>query len=367
VTHVGSGFQARSRLLAGLASVLSLCACGRYADFTLPAPEGGGPGAYASRPLSGPPILTRGAPNEWDSVDVLNPSLVEFRGARWTFYSGFDGRTWRTGAAVNAFGALRKQGVVISPEAWEGKIAANGSALVAGDEILYWYQAGDPPRIALARSKDGRAFTKLPDPVVPLGPVGSFDERGVADPYVIRAGAAFYMFYLGQDRAIPTRQRLGVARSADGIRWVKLRSNPVLELGEAGAFDEMGLGEPAVWTSGRLLVDALHGPRSCGAPPHRPRAFERRCALGTRSALRAAGRSRILEQPGGVRSARGATPGRPPAPVVRRRRQAPPCGESGRTNRRGCILVRRLRNPQYGLEYLVRTRSADAKENRSPQ
>jgi predicted GH43/DUF377 family glycosyl hydrolase len=250
VTHVGSGFQARSRLLAGLASVLSLCACGRYADFTLPAPEGGGPGAYASRPLSGPPILTRGAPNEWDSVDVLNPSLVEFRGARWTFYSGFDGRTWRTGVAVNAFGALRKQGVVISPEAWEGKIAANGSALVVGDEILYWYQAGDPPRIALARSKDGRAFTKLPDPVVPLGPVGSFDERGVADPYVIRAGAAFYMFYLGQDRAIPTRQRPGVARSADGIRWVKLRSNPVLELGEAGAFDEMGLGEPAVWTSG---------------------------------------------------------------------------------------------------------------------
>jgi sucrose-6-phosphate hydrolase SacC (GH32 family) len=46
------------------------------------------------------------------------------------------------------------------------------------------------------------------------------------------------------------RQRIGIARSADGMRWEKLRSNPVLELGPADAFDEEGLGEPAVWSSG---------------------------------------------------------------------------------------------------------------------
>src|SRR5207249_10820227 len=51
----------------------------------------------------------------------------------------------------------------------------------------------------------------------------------------------------GQDRA--RRQRLGVARSRDGVMWEKLRSNPVLGLGEALAFDEEGLGEPAVWIS----------------------------------------------------------------------------------------------------------------------
>ena len=56
------------------------------------------------------------------------------------------------------------------------------------------------------------------------------------------------MFYLGQDRA--WRQRLGIARSSDGVHWEKLRANPVLELGGPGAFDERGLGEPAVWTSG---------------------------------------------------------------------------------------------------------------------
>jgi predicted GH43/DUF377 family glycosyl hydrolase len=81
--------------------------------------------------------------------------------------------------------------------------------------------------------------------VLAPGPRGSWDERGVADPYVVRIGGTFYMYYLGQDRA--RRQRLGVARSTDGVQWQKLRTNPVLELGELRAFDETGLGEPAVW------------------------------------------------------------------------------------------------------------------------
>ena len=78
-----------------------------------------------------------------------------------------------------------------------------------------------------------------------FGPRGSWDERGLADPYVVEMQQYFYLFYLGQDRA--GRQRLGVARSRDGEHWQKLRANPILELGTYGAFDEMGLGEPAVW------------------------------------------------------------------------------------------------------------------------
>jgi len=69
----------------------------------------------------------------------------------------------------------------------------------------------------------------------------------VADPYVIRIGRNYYMFYLGQDRA--RRQRLGVALSDDGVAWYKLRRNPILELGAYGSFDDDGLGEPAVWAS----------------------------------------------------------------------------------------------------------------------
>jgi predicted GH43/DUF377 family glycosyl hydrolase len=196
-------------------------------------------------------VLTRGAPGTWDAVDVLNPSVVRARGEYVNYYSGFDGRTWRTGTATSLDGrSWTKGGQMLSPDprTWEGDyIAANGSAIERDGEFLYWYQAGKPPRIGLARSADGRRLDKHPAPVLALGPRGAWDERAVADPYVIAAGGRVYMYYLGMDRA--ARQRLGVAVSDDGVRWTKLRRNPVLELGGIGAFDERGLGEPAVWAS----------------------------------------------------------------------------------------------------------------------
>jgi predicted GH43/DUF377 family glycosyl hydrolase len=201
------------------------------------------------------PVLSPGP--GWDSHDALNPSVTAIEQgsapARLNLYSGFDGRTWHTGLATSGDGVhWEKQGVVLSPDplTWEGSyIAANGSALAFGNRFWYWYQAGGKPspRIGLARSENASSWRKEPEPVLDRGPYASWDERAVADPYVIRIEPFFYMYYLGQDRA--RRQRLGIARSRNGIQWEKLRSSPVLELGGPGAFDENGLGEPAVWQS----------------------------------------------------------------------------------------------------------------------
>ncbi len=169
------------------------------------------------------------------------------------FYSGFDGRTWHTGLAQSSDGvAWRKTGRVLSPDSrtWEGSyIAANGSALFRENKFWYWYQAGprDRPQIGLARSPDGRTWSREAKPVVPLGPLGSWDERAVADPYVFLIGDWLYLYYLGQDRA--RVQRLGLARSRDGVRWEKLRTNPILD--PAGDAEANGLGEPAVWQANR--------------------------------------------------------------------------------------------------------------------
>jgi predicted GH43/DUF377 family glycosyl hydrolase len=185
--------------------------------------------------------MSRGVTGEWDAVDVLNPSVIRQGDTYYNFFSGYDGQTWHTGLALSSDGVLwRKRGKILSA-------AGNGSAIASGDGILYYYQAGDPVEIGLARMITKGQWVRGAAPVLPVGPYGSWDERGVADPYVIRAGRAYYMFYLGMDRA--ERQRLGVAMSDDGVRWTKLRSNPILELGEYGAFDEKGLGEPAVWAS----------------------------------------------------------------------------------------------------------------------
>ena len=233
------------RIACVIAFLGLLAGCGRYADFTLPAPEATGPHAPFTWEARPEPVIAHG-----DSSDVLNPSVVRFQGVYWNFYSEYDGQTWHTAVATSQDGiAWLKMWRALSPKGWEGShIAANGSALVVGDEIFYWYEAGDPLRVGLVRSSDGKDWTRQGKPVVPLGPRGTFDERAVADPYVIRAGDHFYLFYLGQDRA--RRQSLGIARSADGIVWEKLRANPILEPGGPGAFDENGLGEPAVWTSG---------------------------------------------------------------------------------------------------------------------
>jgi predicted GH43/DUF377 family glycosyl hydrolase len=225
--------------------------CGRYRDFTLPPPPGQAEDVTFRWEAAPEPVLGRGAAGAWDAVDTLNPAIARREGTYINLYSGYDGRTWHTGLALSADGVVwRREGRVLSPgpAAWEGGyIAANGALLSEANQFLYWYQAGRPARIGLARSADGRSWSKLPEPVLTGGPRGSWDERDVADPYVIRAGGAYYLYYLGMDRA--RRQRLGVAVSADGVRWHKWRSNPILELGAPGAFDEAGLGEPAVWAS----------------------------------------------------------------------------------------------------------------------
>jgi hypothetical protein len=223
-----------------LCFALFLSGCSRYSDFSLPVLNGGNSNYSFQFEEHGGPVLERGS-----AGDVLNPSIV----GRDMYYSEWDGRTWHTAQARSEDGiAWTKTRRVLSPDpqTWEGSyIAANGSALAVGNSVWYWFVAGDRkrPRIGLARD-----WRKEARPVLETGPYMSWDEYGVADPYAIRVGDFYYLYFLGEDRA--SRQRIGVARSRDGIQWEKLRTNPVLEVGGPGAFDESGLGEPAVWTAG---------------------------------------------------------------------------------------------------------------------
>ena len=258
-----------------LCTAVLLTSCGRYADFTLPLLPGG-TAAHPKLIMQTSPVLERGAPGQWDAVDVLNPSVVERQGTLFNFYSGYDGRVWRTGLATSTDGDhWQKQGMVLEPDqpGEGGYIAANGSAYYRKNEFLYWYQTGehDHPQIRLARSSDGRHWTKLAEPVLPHGPYMSWDESAVGDPYVIALGDWFYLYYLGENRA--RQQRLGLARSQDGVHWQKARANPLFALpvpSPTGNMDERGQGEPAVWAANEWYWMLFTG---------RDRAEHRRLAL----------------------------------------------------------------------------------------
>ena len=204
------------RSSAAIIFFLLATGCGRYANFTLPEVSGGDTSLVFRFVANPEPVLTRG-----EFRDALNPSVT----GRVNLYSVYDGQ-WHTALATTEDGVhWQQQGIVLRAAAGS-YIAGNGSALSHAGQFWYWYETGtkDRLRISLARSADARAWRAEPAPVLDVGPVGAWDERAVADPYVIRIEPYFYMYYLGQDRAV--RQRIGVARSSDGVHWEKLRANP---------------------------------------------------------------------------------------------------------------------------------------------
>src|SRR5579872_993067 len=127
----------RLAIFLGSAACLGIASCGQYSDFALPAPDAAGPRGPLAWQASTAPVIERA-----DASDVLNPSVVKYRGAYWNLYSAYDGHTWRTALATSPDGAQwTRRGIVLAPSGWEGSyIAANGSAVVYQDRIWYWFE-----------------------------------------------------------------------------------------------------------------------------------------------------------------------------------------------------------------------------------
>jgi predicted GH43/DUF377 family glycosyl hydrolase len=127
--------------------------------------------------------------------------------------------------------------------------------------------------LATASAADG-PFTKSGSPVLDVGAVGAFDEAGVKDPVVLKAGAGDYrMLYTGVDAA--GIERVGYATSTDGTAWTKqgVVLDPSLQ---PFAEDESGV-EPTgmlidgttlhVWTSGSDSSGRTRGDHATSAFP----------------------------------------------------------------------------------------------------
>lgn len=101
-------------------------------------------------------------------------------------------------------------------------------------------------RIGLATSPDGVEWTPQPGDagagaVLGLGPEGTADSVAAGQPFVVREGGAYRMWYEAFDGRT---WRIATARSSDGRAWT--RAGVALEPGTAGARDALGTRNPVV-------------------------------------------------------------------------------------------------------------------------
>src|SRR3990172_6213281 len=129
--------------------------------------------------------LPIGALEAWDNTSTHSPEVVrDATGRYWMYYQGWDG----------------------APAGWN-------------------------QRVGLATSTDGRSFTRVSvDPVLVLGPTGSWDSRMQIWVSVVQ-GVPWQMWYSGSDGSVMV---IGRASAPDPYNWTKSSANPEFVTGPPG-------------------------------------------------------------------------------------------------------------------------------------
>jgi predicted GH43/DUF377 family glycosyl hydrolase len=202
---------------------------------------------YASNP-----VLDLGTGGSWEDVVVGAPTIMLKDNTYHMWYSGHDNTNYRIGYATSSDGtSWTKYGSnpVLNLGAggqWDDGHVAGPTILLKDGSYLMWFggQDGATWRIGYATSSDGTSWTKYgSNPVLNLGAGGQWDDAGIFEPTVIYENNLFHMWYIGYDGAV---YRIGYATSSDGTSWTKYGSNPVLNLGAGGQWDDVMVSHPTV-------------------------------------------------------------------------------------------------------------------------
>jgi len=204
------------------------------------------------------PVLSRGTSDEWDDDRVGDPSVIYEYGVYKMWYAGNDGNVWKIGYATSPLGnTWTKYGSNPVFSGTSGKWDASGVydpwVIKIGGTYHMWYggytgNSGD--YIGHATSTDGITWTKDgTNPVLTPDPDSGWEKDYVQSPTVLWENGQFVMYYSGTYQ-LTGKQRVGRAFSDDGSNWVRDRDNPILDWGNSTVWDDNGVSLGTVLVEG---------------------------------------------------------------------------------------------------------------------
>jgi predicted GH43/DUF377 family glycosyl hydrolase len=125
------------------------------------------------------------------------------------------------------------------PGSWEDYFVWAPRVLYDGTTYHMWYSGDDGTtgRIGYASSFDGISWIKYSgNPILDRGSLGSWEEQSVYVPTIHYDGVTYHMWYTGYDYS--NTYRIGYAYSSDGFIWTKYSGNPILDIGSPGSWDD---------------------------------------------------------------------------------------------------------------------------------
>lgn len=159
-----------------------------------------------------------------------------------------DGRHWARIEGEHHSGALIDVG---SEKDWDSLFISSPHVVYhENGDLRMYYHSFDLEKghfaVGIARSRDGVRWVKL-GKVIGGGKTGSFDEFGAMNPCVMRnrIDGNYMMAYEGV--AADGRRSIGMAISPNGLKeWVRLQDEAILEPSDRGCWDDKDVGSPCL-------------------------------------------------------------------------------------------------------------------------
>jgi hypothetical protein len=190
--------------------------------------------------------VLNGSDNSWEPV-LSRASVVLDEGTYEMWYTGYSpseqfGRIGYANSSDGISWTKYEGNPVLTPGGnggWDDWNVFSPTVVKDGSTYKMWYVAQDsqysPLRIGYANSSDGISWTKYEgNPVLTPGGNGGWDDTHVSQPFVMKDGDRYDMWYVG---SLPDAAKIGLATSNDGVSWTKYAGNPLLTTGDGGLWE----------------------------------------------------------------------------------------------------------------------------------